>query len=176
MRVPAQTTPYWLDAKTLAPENGALKGVRVQVRPASPAMSLAARAAAGERFRSILPADADLDRMAPESQAIISRASFLAAEEFAIEFLTIGIVAWKGVEDAAGKPLPVTPAGIRQGVMSIPLFDFLDRFYVSAATAPDADAEKNGSSPSPNGTGGAKTRAKRTAATARNRAQPARTA
>lgn len=173
--------PVWLDADELAPNVPALKGVRVKVRPASPAMYLAARAAANETYRE-LDADVlaaatagDKDGASPASDPAdaLKRASYRAAEAFAREFLTIGILAWEKVEDEKGVPLPATPVGIRQGLRSVALFDFLDEFYVAPYMT--QDAEKNASSPSPNGIGGAKTPAKRIVATAKRSARTART-
>jgi hypothetical protein len=100
-----------------------------------------------------------------------------AGDRYSFELLRLGIVAWEGVGDAAGKPVAVSPppevrkatydaadrpTGTVDAFLAIPeMLEAGDRLYVM----PDVlrGQEKNGSSASPNGTGEAGTRAPATA-------------
>lgn len=79
------------------------------------------------------------------------------------------IQAWEGIGDEAGKPLPVTPAGIAAVLEVFPVFQAFQMEHVAAGLL--LAEEKNASSPSPTGTSAA---ALTTARPARRAAKPAR--
>jgi hypothetical protein len=81
-----------------------------------------------------------------------------------------GILEWEGIGDADGKPVDVTPENIDALLEHWQVFDAIDGKYVLPALI--QDAEKNGSSLSPNGTSAGATA---TARRARKPAKPART-
>lgn len=160
----------WLATKDYPPYDQRLPGLRLKVRPVTPAMSLAARDAAALVYRKagVWPAQD------PEAEAAIpEQVKYDAVVAFTVAMAQFAIIAWEGIAGAGDEPLPVTPENIRAALRVQPLYDFFDSAYV----APSAmmDAEKNVSAPSQNGTSGAKTQAKATAATARRRARNAPT-
>lgn len=176
-----QTVPYTLKAAELAPGVPALTGVEITVLPVEPSMYLSAREAARRAYLKYMP---DMAYTAPDETGAAepARAEDLRAQEralrkamqvFSLEIASMAIISWKGVDDEAGHPLPLTPEGLARAFTVIELFDFFDEKYVNPVRI--VEAEKNVSSPSQNGTTGAKTRAKDTAATARRHARNAPT-
>lgn len=131
-----------------------LPGVRVQFAPVSPkAERLASKAA-----RAALEAageDADDDAALAFSEMLIRK----------------GIRAWEGIGDRKGVATTPTPAAIELFLKNGRLFRAADAKYVGPFIA--EEAEKNGSSPSRNGTSAAATPDRPIAETA---AKPARTA
>jgi hypothetical protein len=136
--------PYWLD---LVP------GVRVKVKPITVAAIIAARQAAADAAK-----DGGDDMIYNGSAAFTRRMA------------RWGIVEWEGVGDADGNPVDPTPENIDALLEHWRAFDAIDGQYVVPALI--QDAEKNGSSLSPNGiSAGAKATARR----ARKPAKPAHT-
>jgi hypothetical protein len=102
-------------------------------------------------------------------------------DAFSYELLRLGIQAWRGVGDANGEPVAITPPlrvrtsededrpkGTIDAFLSIEdLFDAADQVYVMPIV--ERDRSKNGSSASPNGTGGAATPAPDTAGSSARR-------
>ncbi len=113
---PKSSEPFWIDL---------LPGVRVQVKPISVAMMLVARASAGDAFRS-----AERDSIQYANAALT------------VSLAHQGIVAWEGVGDAEGEPLPVTPEHVDLLLAEWPAFQALDDRYTRPALI-QAD-EKNG--------------------------------
>lgn len=137
--------PYWLDL---------IPGVRVKVRPITNAAIIAARHAAADAMKEV-----------PESDRVA-----LASAAFTRSIALWGISDWEGVGDADGKPIASTPANIDASLDVWPVFDAIDRKYVTPSLV--LDEEKNGSSLLPNGTSAG---AKATARRARKAAKPAPT-
>ena len=133
--------PYWLDLG---------HGVRLHVEPLTTALMMAARA---DPAVEALPETAGQDQLAlAMAQAVARRA----------------VLAWEGVGDADGNPLPVTPEGITALLEVWPIFEAFQIGYVAKGLV--LDQEKNVSAPSPSGTSAGAT------ATARPALAPARTA
>jgi hypothetical protein len=88
--------PYWLDLP---------RGVRVEICPVTTAVMAAAQAAAARRLAAIRIADPDLD---PDMARGLS---------FAFLVKALGrhaVLAWDGVGDTAGKPLPLSPEAVER--------------------------------------------------------------
>ena len=122
LRLNITATPEWL---TLAP------GLRLHMAPLSTAIMLAARA---ELAATDIPADASNDEISRIGAKAIARRTVLA---------------WEGVGDAAGNPVPVTPEGINALLEIWPVFEAFQTQYVAKGLI--LDAEKNVSAPLPNG-------------------------
>jgi hypothetical protein len=148
--------PFWLDAGKVQPPRIPVPGLRVQVRPVSLAMIIAARGAGAAAMK------AAMETKNPD---------FLVAGDvaFTASICRAGIVAWEGVGDAEGKVTEPSPENIDAILEDWRVYDFLDREYVSPGLV-RAD-EKNASSPSRTGTTGEKIPVKRSASTARKRAR-----
>jgi len=116
--------PVWLDLG---------HGVRVHALPVTSAIMLAARVVVASE---IIP-DGTESRAAHRADAII-RAVGRAT-----------ITAWEGVGDASGAQAPVTPEGIDALLSLYPLSDAFERAHMAPAYL--LSAEKNASTPSPNG-------------------------
>lgn len=97
--------PFWLDV---------LPDVRVQFRPITVAAILVARAAAAEVLRA-----------GGEDTEIKAGLAFTSA------LARSGIAAWEGIGDADGHPVEPTPDTIDAALDLWPLFDAIDRLYVS---------------------------------------------
>ena len=123
LRLNITATPEWLE---LAP------GLRLQLAPLSTAIMLAARA---EIAAADLPADASNDDLSMIGAKAIARRAVLA---------------WEGVGDADGNPVPVTPEGIDALLEIWPVFEAFQVKYVGNGML--LEQEKNGSAPSPTGT------------------------
>ena len=115
-------TPFWCD---LVP------GVRVKLRPLTTALMVAARSD---------PAIADLPKEARTEEAALAMAKALART---------AILDWEGVGDAEGAPLVVSPEAIDALLDIWPIFEAFQTVYVAKGLL--LDAEKNASSPLPNG-------------------------
>lgn len=125
LRLSSASEPHWLEI---------LPGVRFQVRPASVASILIAREAASK----VLTGDE------------VEDATQLANVAFVRAMAQRAVIAWEGIGDLDGEPLPVTTENIDQAMNVWRVFEGFDRTYVGPALA--AGEEKNGSSSSPNGT------------------------
>lgn len=84
-----------------------------------------------------------------------------AGDQLTRELLRRGIRAWEGVGDEAGELLPISAEAIDMALDDPTFFQAADQAYVHPYIM--RNAEKNGSSASPNGTGEAGTHAKGTA-------------
>lgn len=76
-----------------------------------------------------------------------------AGDQLTRELLRRGIRAWDGVGDDGGEPLPVTAETVTMALDDPTFFQAADQAYVLPYVM--RGAEKNASSDSPNGTGGA---------------------
>ena len=126
IRINLSPEPQWLDLGL---------GLRLQLAPLSTAIMLAARA---EIAAADLPADASNDDLSMIGVKAIARRAVLA---------------WEGVGDADGNPVPVTPAGIDALLEIWPVFEAFQVKYVGNGML--LEQEKNGSAPSPTGTSAA---------------------
>ena len=141
LRLDLTSEPRWLDLG---------HGVRLRVAPLTTALMVAARA---DLAVAALPETAS-----PEALAL-AMAKALARR---------AVLDWEGVGDAAGDPLPVTPAGIDALLDVWPVFEAFQTGYVAKGLV--LEQEKNASAPSPNGPSAGAT------PTARPVRKPARTA
>ena len=116
---------FWLDL---------LPGVRVQVRPITVASMLVAREAVGKVLTG------------KDQEDVTVRAGMALVREVSRR----GIVAWEGIGDAAGNPIPVTPENIDALLEVWPAYDALDADYVTPALV--REQEGNGFSNGPAGT------------------------
>lgn len=114
--------PAWCD---LAP------GVRVKLRPLTTALMVAARSD---------PTLADLPKDARTEVAALAMAKALARA---------AILEWDGIGDADGHMIAVSPEAIDALLDIWPIFEAFQSLYVAKGLL--LDAEKNVSSPSPNG-------------------------
>ena len=135
IRLELSNDPAWLDLG---------HGVRVQLRPLTTALMVAAR---GD------PAVQALSEEAGDEESALAFARALAR---------VAILDWEGVGDAEGNPVPVSPEAI-DGLLDLwPLFEAFQTSYVAKGLL--LEQEKNASSPLPNGS----------SAGARDTARPAR--
>ena len=118
LRLELKREPHWLDLG---------HGVRVQVRPCTTALVMAARAARR-----------DSDRDAPEHAA---NALGARTAGFLKVLGRLAIDGWEGVGDDAGEPAAVTPEGIDALLDLWPLAEAFERLYLGPALL--LDAEKN---------------------------------
>jgi hypothetical protein len=123
IRLDLSARPRWLDL-------GA--GLRLHVLPVTTATMVAAR---NDPTVESLPKDASQEEMALVMAKAVARRV---------------VMDWEGVGDAGGKPVPVTPEGIDALLDIWPVFET----FQTRCLAPHLmlDAEKNASSPLPNGT------------------------
>jgi len=112
-----------------------IPGLRLQLRPLTTALMVAARA---DPALGIAAAQAE-DAVATEALAL-TMAKALARQ---------AILDWEGVGDAEGQPLPVSPAAIDALLDIWPVFEAFQTVYVSKGLL--LDAEKNVSPPLPIG-------------------------
>ena len=142
IRLDLSTTPRWLDLG---------HGLRLQVLPVTTAIMVAAR---NDPDVEALPKNASQEQMAVVMAKAVARRV---------------VTDWEGVGDANGKPVPVTPEGIDALLDIWPIFET----FQTRCLAPHLmlDAEKNASSPLPNGTSAG---AKAIAGPAKARAKTAR--
>lgn len=121
-RVGEKKEPIWVEL---------MAGVRVQLRPIDRTMARKARRASANFMDAPHPDPEDPDRI-DEAGDVMTRAILSAA-----------IMAWEGIADSDGAPLPVTPDAIAKVLDDPILFDLLDtRFVLPWAL------EKNGLAPS----------------------------
>lgn len=120
LRLDLKREPHWLDLG---------HGVRVQVRPCTTALVMAARA--------------DVRAAASATSAVndIPSAQECRAAEFLRALGRLAIEAWEGVGDAGGEPAAVTPEGIDALLDLWPLAEAFERLYLGPALL--LDAEKN---------------------------------
>ena len=141
-------TPRWVEL---------IPGLRVQLRPLTTALMVAARA------------DPALDLAAAEGEAPVSTEAL--ALTMAKALARQAILDWEGVGDAEGQPVPVSPAAIDALLDIWPVFEAFQTLYVSKGLL--LDAEKNVSPPLPIGSSAG---AIATARPAKARARTARAA
>jgi hypothetical protein len=142
IRLDLSTEPKWLDLGS---------GLRLRVLPVTTATMVAAR---NDPTVESLPKDASQEQMAVVMAKAVARRV---------------VADWEGVGDESGKPVPVTPEGIDALLDIWPVFEA----FQTRCLAPHLmlDAEKNASSPLPNGTSAG---ARPTARPAKARAKIAR--
>lgn len=116
--------PSWLDL---------LPGVRVRVRPATPAAMIAARAEAGQAYRP---------EYAPESEDAPDNRRWNAAELLVRALARYAIIEWEGVGNAEGEAVPVTSANVDDLMKVWRAHDAFDRLYVMPILT--EGEEKNG--------------------------------
>jgi len=116
------STPTWCNLIT---------GVRVQLRPLTTSLMVAARAD---------PAIQDLATGASDDERAVAFAKALAR---------LAILDWEGVGDADGVPLPPSEAAIDALLDLWPVFEAFQTQYVAKGLL--IDAEKNGFAPLPSG-------------------------
>ncbi len=116
LKLSVDREPFWLDV---------LPGVRIRFRPVAVAAILSARSAATEVLRT---GDDDA-----EMKAGLAFTSSLARS---------GILAWEGIGNSEGNPVEPTLENIDAALECWPVFDAVDRLYVSPAII--QAAEKNG--------------------------------
>ena len=114
--------PKWLDLIT---------GLRLQLRPLTTSLMVAARAD---------PAIQGLAITASDDERAVAFAKALAR---------LAILEWEGVGDEDGKLLPLTPEAIDALLDLWPLFEAFQTQYVAKGLL--IDAEKNGFAPLPSG-------------------------
>jgi hypothetical protein len=90
------TAPHWIDLP---------RGVRVEVKPVTTAVMVAAQAAAQRRLAELRAADPELDPDLAKGLAFAFLAKALARH---------AVTAWEGVGDSAGKPLPLSPEAVER--------------------------------------------------------------
>jgi hypothetical protein len=115
--------PRWLELAA---------GVRVQLRPLSTALMIAARSD---------PAVADLPAETSDEVGAVAFAKVLGR---------LAILAWEGVGNAEGNPIEPTPEAIEALLEVWPVFEAFQLRYVSKGLL--LEQEKNGSAPLPTGT------------------------
>jgi hypothetical protein len=113
-----------------------IPGLRVQLRPLTTALMVAARA---DPALDLVAAEVDDMPIATEALAL-TMAKALARQ---------AILDWEGVGDAEGQSLPVSPAAIDALLEIWPVFEAFQTLYVSKGLL--LDAEKNVSPPLPTG-------------------------
>jgi hypothetical protein len=135
LRLIHPTEPYWLDLGY---------GVEVEVLPLTSTL--------------MLPIRADMNRAIAADAAVAAAVKAEGADpdgKAAMHLLTrcaarCAIVGWRGVGDADGNPIEVTPEGIDALMDVFQICDaFRDAYIVPRLML---ESEKNGSSPAPNGT------------------------
>lgn len=143
LRLSLAPEPYWLDLP---------QSVRVQVRPLTAAVMGAAQSYAERIIRErilqqaeILGFGAPID--GPDYRDTDVRAGAVS-EELAVGLARFGIIAWEGVGDEAGTPLPLSDAARAAFGRSELSGEFLKAY---SAPLRQVDAEGNASAPVPNG-------------------------
>jgi hypothetical protein len=146
MRLQRRSKPYWIELGY---------GVAHLVRPLSSAMTAALRAKATRLSREMLEAD-EAERLADlidveglEDEEIIAG---LSEMYFATALARAATMEWRGWEDEAGEPLPLTERNIAAAMRQ----PFMAQAFLTSYLAPDQALvdEGNGSAPPPNGTTG----------------------
>lgn len=92
-------------------------------------------------------------RKSPAIQGLAATAAAdpeAAGMALAVEVAKRVVIAWEGVGDANGKPLPVTPEGVEA---LLDVWVIAEAFHATVLAGPMmVESEKNGSAPSPSGT------------------------
>ena len=88
--------PYWLALP---------HGVRVEIRPVTTAVMAAAQAASSRRLSALRAAEPELDPDMARGLAFAYLVKALARH---------AILAWEGIGDTSGKPLPLSPESIER--------------------------------------------------------------
>jgi len=153
LRLNISRSPTWLD---LAP------GVRIQLLPAD--IELVADAQSDPAFREALGGD-DLPEDDAAALALSAGVKQRVGLALAVALAKRAIIAWEGMEDENGKPLPEP---FDEGIEALIRIPSVMRKFQSGYMAPALDlvAEGNGLGPSPTGT----------SAVVRNTARPVRAA
>jgi hypothetical protein len=114
--------PYWLALP---------RGVRVEIRPVTTAVMAAAQTASARRLSALRAAEPELDPDMARGLAFAFLVKALARH---------AILAWEGIGDTAGKPLPLSPDAVER---LMDLDDIAAAFW-DRATAPVAAAAMEG--------------------------------
>jgi hypothetical protein len=135
LRLIHPTSPYWIDLGY---------GVEVEVLPLTSTLMLPIRAdmnkaiASSESLAAAV-SDATADKDGKEAMHLLTRSAARCA-----------IISWRGIGDADGNPIGVSPAGIDALMDVFQICDaFRDAYIVPRLML---ESEKNGLSPAPNGT------------------------
>jgi hypothetical protein len=88
--------PYWLALP---------RGVRVEIRPVTTAVMAAAQAASARRLSALRAAEPELDPDMARGLAFAYLVKALARH---------AVLAWEGIGDTAGKPLPLSPDAVER--------------------------------------------------------------
>jgi hypothetical protein len=129
IRLDLKREPHWLDLG---------HDVRLQVRPCTTALMMAARA---EVQRAASSSAGDIEAAGIRAAALIK-----ALARFAV-------LDWEGIGDAAGNAAPVAPEGIDALMDLWPIASAFESAYLGPALL--LDAEKNALGPAPSGTSAA---------------------
>jgi hypothetical protein len=140
----AAPEPFW---ETFREASKTDPAVRLQFRPIEPFMSLAAQMAVAEAI-------AGIDRETMPSKELLARIE----QAFVTEMAVLGIQDWEGIGNKDGVAIKPDENAVRALMRSPALFQFVRDRYAREKLV--EFAEKNASSPSQNGTGGAKIPAK----------------
>jgi len=116
------STPYWL---TLP------RGVRVEIKPVTTAVMAAAQAAAARNLGVMRATEPDLDPDMSRGLAFAFLVKALARH---------AILAWEGIGDTSGKPLPLSPDAVER---LMDMDDIASAFW-DRATAPAAAVATEG--------------------------------
>ncbi len=143
LKLDLSNEPVWLDLG---------HGVRVQLRPLTTALMVAARND---------PTVQALGENAGDEESALAFAKALAR---------IAIIDWEGVGNADGNPIPISPEAIDALLDLWPLFEAFQTGYVARGLL--LEQEKNASSPSPTGSSAGATDTARAASPA----EPAKSA
>jgi hypothetical protein len=175
----AKQGPFWL---TLIPaqegDEESPRGFRVKFAPATRSMKRrAARASQSVLGGRIDFTDRERVLSDEELDLLVDAGEMSSAAMIRMGILEQPEPEWDGAFDEAGKPLPVTEENVDIILANEEVFEAADRLYVRPIALAEMQRaqEKNGSAPSPNGTGGARIAARPIAQTARKRAPSART-
>jgi hypothetical protein len=133
--------PRWIE---LFPAEGKIPALEVQFARPSRSMKRRAR---HEAAGLLTPLEEGEERDMLELADV--------GDAYSRALITRAILGWRGVGGADGKPLPFTPANVQVFLDQEEFFDAADAKYVQPEVA--KDAEKNGLSASPVGTGEAAT-------------------
>ena len=117
IRLDLKREPHWLDLG---------HGVRVNVRPCTTALMMAARA---DLQRSPVPATNEVQAAGDRTAALVKALGRL------------GIQDWQGVGDADGEPMPLSPDGVDALLDLWPMAEAFERLYLGPALL--LDEEKN---------------------------------
>jgi len=129
IRLDLKREPHWLDLG---------HGVRLQVRPCTTALMMAARA---EAQRAVTSSESDGEAAGIRTAALIKALARLA------------VLDWDGVGDAAGSAVPVTLENVEALMDLWPIASAFESAYLGPALL--LDAEKNASGLAPSGTSAA---------------------